>query len=155
MYSMTKYIWITVGLIVLILILAFKQAPKEPPVVGSEAPTEDVATPIVGEPVVSQSGNIKVSQPQPDSLVSSPMLVKGQARAFEATFQMMLKDSDGKEIAKKTVTYTAEEPSQFGQYGELLLFDAPKTDTGTLEVFTYSAKDGSVQDLVTIPVKFK
>lgn len=152
---MTKYIWITIGMIVLVLILAFKQAPKEPPVAGSESTVEDVIASETAEPIVSESGNIKVAQPQPDSLVTSPLLVKGEARAFEATFQMMLKDADGKEITKKTVTYTAEEPSQFGQYGELLLFDAPKTDTGTLEVFTYSAKDGAVQDLVRIPVKFK
>jgi len=152
---MTKYIWITIGVIALILVLGWKQAGKEPPVVIPEAPAEDVAAPVVGEPVVSESGNIKVTQPQPDSLAASPMLVKGQARVFESTFQLVLKDGDGKEVTKKTVTYTAEDPSQFGDFGELLLFDAPKTDTGTLEVFDNSAKDGSVIDLVTIPVKFK
>lgn len=150
---MTKYIWITVGMIGLILILAWKQAPKESPVAGTETPAEETAQ--VGEPVISQSGNIKVSQPQADSLISSPLLVKGQARTFESTFQMMLKDSDGKEIVKKTVTYAASDVGEFGDYGELLLFDNPKTDKGTLEVFTYSAKDGAVQDLVSIPVKFK
>lgn len=152
---MTKYIWITVGVIALVLILGWKQAGKEPPVVIPEAPAENIPAPESGEPVVSESGNIKVTQPQPDSLVSSPMLVKGQARVFESTFQMVLKDGDGKEVAKKTVTATAPAAGQFGDYGELLLFDAPKTDKGTLEVFDNSAKDGAVIDLVSIPVKFK
>lgn len=152
---MTKYIWITVGLIALVLILAFKQAPKEPSFAPPGGASEGEASPETTEPIVSESSNIKVTEPRPDALVSSPLLVKGEARAFAATFQMMLKDADGKEIVKKTATYTAEEPSQFGQYGELLLFDTPKTDKGTLEVFTYSAKDGAVQDLVAIPVKFK
>lgn len=152
---MTKYIWITISVIVLVLILGLKQAPKEPPVVLPDAPAENIPALESGEPIVSESGNIKVTRPQPDSLASSPMLVKGQARVFESTFQMVLKDGDGKEVTKKTVTYTAEDPSQFGDFGELLLFDVPKTDTGTLEVFDNSAKDGAVQDLVTIPVKFK
>ena len=86
---MTKYIWITVCVITLILILGWKQAGKEPPVVLPEAPTEDVPVLEAGEPIVSESGNIKVTQPQPNSLVSSPMLVKGQARTFESTFQMV------------------------------------------------------------------
>ena len=137
----------------LILILAWKQAPKEAPVAGSENPAEEA--PVVGEPVVSQSGNIKVSQPQPESLISSPLLIKGQAKVFENTFQMVLKDADGKEVVKKTVTATAPDAGQFGDFDELLLFDNPKTDKGTLEVFDLSAKDGAVQDLVTIPVKFK
>ena len=137
----------------LVLILAWKQAPKEPPVPGTENAAEQAAA--TAEPVVSQSGNIKVSQPQSNSLVASPLLVKGQARTFEATFQMLLKDADGKEIVKKTVTYGAPEGGEFGDFGELLLFDTPKTDKGTLEVFTFSAKDGAVQNLVSIPVKFK
>ena len=139
----------------LVLILAWKQAPKEAPVAGTAAPVEAPVAPVADKPVESQSGNIKVSQPQPDSLVSSPLLVKGQARAFESTFQMVLKDAAGKEIVKKTATYAAPDAGQFGDFGELLLFDNPKTDKGTLEVFTYSAKDGTVQDLVKIPVKFK
>lgn len=153
---MTKYIWITVGVIALVLILAWKQAPKEAPAVSSDATTvENASAPEAGQPIASQSGNIKVTQPQPDSLVSSPMLVKGQARVFENTFQMVLKDSAGKEVVKKTVTYSAADAGQFGDFGELLLFDNPKTDKGTLEVFDLSAKDGAVQDLVSIPVKFK
>ena len=152
---MTKYIWITVGVIILVLGLALKQAPKEPPVVAPEAPAETAPAPEAGTPIVSESGNIKVTQPQPDSLVASPLLVKGQARVFESAFQIILKDSDGKEVVKKTVTAPAPDAGQFGDFGELLLFDPPKTDKGTLEVFDNSAKDGAVQDLVSIPVKFK
>ena len=137
----------------LVLILAWKQAPKEPSF--AEATEGKATTTEAAEPVVSQSGNIKVSQPQSNSLVASPLLVKGQARTFEATFQMALKDADGKEVVKKTVTYGAPEGGEFGDFGELLLFDTPKTDKGTLEVFTFSAKDGAVQNLVSIPVKFK
>ncbi len=152
---MNKYIWITGIFIVVILALAFKQAPKEPSYAPAAAGDSADAVPAATQPVESQSGNIKVTQPRPESLAESPLLVKGQARAFEATFQILLKDADNKEIVKKTATYTAEDPGQFGDFGELLLFDTPKTDKGTLEVFTYSAKDGAVQDLVSIPVKFK
>lgn len=138
----------------LVLILAYKQAPKEPPA-SAPATAGDAASSEVAKPIESQSGNIKVSQPQSDSLISSPLLVKGQARVFENTFQMVLKDADGKEVVKKTVTAAAPDAGQFGDFGELLIFDNPKTDKGTLEVFDLSAKDGSVIDLVKIPVKFK
>ncbi|MDP1709613.1 MAG: Gmad2 immunoglobulin-like domain-containing protein [Candidatus Komeilibacteria bacterium] len=151
---MIKYIWITVAVIVAILALALKQAPKEEPI-ATESTDQTAAEEQAALPAVSESGNIKVSAPQPESLVSSPLLIKGQARAFESTFQIVLKDGNNKEVAKKTATYTSADPSQFGDYGELLLFDAPGTDQGTLEVFTNSAKDGTVQDLVTIPIKFK
>lgn len=152
---MIKYIWITGAVIVFILALALKQAPKEAPVTSTADSSSAENSATVGEPTISESGNIKVQEPQANALVSSPLLIKGQARTFESTFQISLKDSSGKEVAKKTATYTAADPSQFGDYGELMLFDAPGTDTGTLEVFTNSAKDGSVQDLVKIPVRFK
>lgn len=153
---MIKYIWITGAVIVFILALALKQAPKEAPAVSAnDVSSAEKSTGTAGEPAVSESGNIKVQEPQANALVSSPLLVKGQARTFESTFQISLKDSSGKEVAKKTATYTAADPSQFGDYGELMLFDAPGTDTGTLEVFTNSAKDGAVQDLIKIPVRFK
>ncbi len=151
---MTKYIWITAGLIVLLLVLGFKQAPKEPPV---ERPAEAIseALPEAGEPTVSESGNITVTEPQQNAKVASPLLVKGEARTFEATFQMQLKDAGGKLLAEKTVTYAAEETSEFGSFGELLVFDNPETDSGTLSIFSHSPEDGSVQNLVEIPVAFE
>lgn len=162
---MTKYIWITAIVIIFVLILAFKQAPREPAVSrpqssqpGQEEGTvQDEVAPVLeadGEPLASESGNIKVDKPRAGTAVSSPLLVKGEARTFESTFQIRLKDSGGKIIKEKTATYQASDTGQFGAFGELLIFDKPETDTGTLEVFSLSAKDGTEIDKITIPLKF-
>lgn len=148
---MQRYIWLTIGVIVLLLALGFKQAPNEPPV---ERPQDSGSAIEAGEPIASESGNIKITEPRPDTKVASPLLVKGEARTFEATLQMQLKDADGTMLAEKIVTYAAEEVGEFGSFGELLLFDEPAVDSGTLSLFTESAEDGSVQDLLEIPIRF-
>jgi len=153
---MTKYIWITISIIALILVFAYKHAPNEPDL---EKPAEDIIsdqmpTPEEGEPIVSESGNIKVTRPQKDTVATSPILVKGEARVFEGTFQIHLKDANGAILSEKTAMANAPDMGEFGSFGELILFDAPTTETGFLEVFSYSAKDGSLQDLVSIPVIF-
>ncbi len=153
---MNKYIWITIAVIIFILTLAWKQAPNEPEVARlPDQITEDIIPEIEeGEPTVSESGNIKVTRPQPDAKIVSPMLIKGEALLFEGTFQMRLKDASGAVIVEKFGTASAEEVGEFGTFGELLLFDEIAEQTGVLEVFSISAVDGSEQDLVSIPIKF-
>lgn len=153
---MTKYIWITISVIALIIILAWKQAPNE---ADLERPIEDIIsdvmpTPEEGEPIVSDNGNIKITRPQPDSIVTSPMLIKGEARVFEGTVQFRLKDAEGNIIAEKFSTAQAEEAGEFGAFGELLLFDEVSAETGTLDVYWQSPENGSEQDLISIPIKF-
>ncbi|MDP3995289.1 MAG: Gmad2 immunoglobulin-like domain-containing protein [bacterium] len=149
---MTKYIWLTAFLIAIILALAYKQAPNEPEV--SRPMEDDPFSLEIGEPSVSESGNISVTQPQPYTWIASPLLVKGEARVFEGTVQFRLKDADGNIITEKFGTAAAEEIGAFGSFGELLVFDEPNTEEGVLEVYSESAADGSVQDLVSIPVRF-
>jgi hypothetical protein len=153
---MTKYIWITIGVISLILFLAYQQAPNEPEV---QRPLDEIVEDIPfeqqeGEPIVSENGNIKITRPQPNTTITSPMLIKGEARVFEGTFQMRLKDAQDNIIVEKFGTAAAEEVGEFGTFGELLLFDDISSETGTLEVYWQSPEDGSEQDLVSIPIKF-
>jgi hypothetical protein len=153
---MTKYIWITVGVISLILILAYKQAPKEPEL---ERPLDEIASELPfeqeeGEAILSESGNIKITRPQPDSNISSPVLVKGEARVFEGTIQLRLKNSEGTILTEKTATALTEEAGEFGSFGELLLFDEVDADSGELEVYSIDAQDGGEVNVVSIPIKF-
>jgi hypothetical protein len=157
---MNKYIWLTIIFIIFILMLAWKQAPNEPEVARPadeiiEGVIPELPEQIEGEPIISQSGNIKVTRPQPNTSIESPLLVKGEARLFEGTFQMRLKDADGNLITEKFGTARAEEVGAFGSFGELLLFDEVATETGVLELYSESAKDGAEQDLVLIPINFK
>lgn len=156
---MTKYIWITVILIAFILALAFKQAPNEPEIARPvpEADQEVIAEipqAEAGEPIISESGNIKITRPQPDAVVASPLLVKGSAKLAGASVELRLKDSSGNIIAEKRATVAEASEDGFGSFGELLVFDAVPEGAGALEVFSKGVFGGSEQDLVSIPIKF-
>ena len=155
---MTKYIWFTVILIAVLLGLAYKQAPKEPevarPVEEAEEIVADVPQPEEGEPVVSASGNIKVTRPQPDTAITSPLLVKGSSRVSASTLHLRLKGADGNTVAEKQAAPAEAGEDGFGAFGELLIFDNAPAGSGALEVYSKSAFDGSEQDLVSIPIKF-
>ncbi|MBI2050216.1 MAG: Gmad2 immunoglobulin-like domain-containing protein [Parcubacteria group bacterium] len=156
---MAKYIFITIILLAAMLGLAYKQAPNEPEV---SRPQEDSSQEIIadvpqaeeGEPVISDSGNVRVTQPRPDATITSPMLVKGSAKASAPALHLRLKDASGTVIAEKQATAAAAGEDGFGSFGELLLFENVAADSGVLEAFSKSPFDGSEQDLVSIPIKF-
>ena len=100
------------------------------------------------------TGNIIVSEPKPNNEVSSPMTITGKARVFENTFNIRLKEKSGQVLAEDTVMAQSQEVGEFGSFTKQLTFSAPSESEGMLEVFDYSAKDGSVADLVSITVKF-
>ncbi len=107
------------------------------------------------EQIWSASGNISVSTPKPNTVVSSPLIVEGLERTFEQNVVVRLKDAGDRELAKVAVTGTAPDAGIHGPYRAELTFETPATKTGTLEVFQGSPKDGSEIDKVTIPVRFE
>lgn len=99
--------------------------------------------------------NIVVDQPKPGTAVASPFLVSGRARVFEATLQVHLIDEKGATVSRKTVTASAGAP-EWGKFTTSIQYSPPSTPRkATLQVYTLSAKDGSVQDLVSIPLTLK
>ncbi|MFA6171478.1 MAG: Gmad2 immunoglobulin-like domain-containing protein [Patescibacteria group bacterium] len=99
--------------------------------------------------------NIIVSLPLPGDSIGNPVTIKGEARVFENTFNYRVKDSAGNILAEKTAMASAPDAGQYGDFEITIRYSVPKTDNGVIEVFDYSAKDGSVIDLVSIPVVFK
>lgn len=102
----------------------------------------------------SASGNITVTSPVADEVVGLPLVVKGEARVFENTFNYRLLDADGTVLAEGNAMSNAPDVGEFGTFTVTTSYSAPTGTAGTLEVFDYSAKDGAVIDLVTFPVKF-
>ncbi len=156
---MTKYIWITVIIIGVMLGLAFKQARNEPEVSrpaedASQEAISDIPQAEEGEPVISDSGNLKITQPRPDAEVASPMLIKGSAQSSVGALQLRLKDAGGNVLAEKQATVAEAGEDGFGSFGELLLFEGAASGPGALEAYSKGAFDGSEQDLVSIPIKF-
>ncbi|MFA5133488.1 MAG: Gmad2 immunoglobulin-like domain-containing protein [Patescibacteria group bacterium] len=99
--------------------------------------------------------NITVENPGSGETVGFPFLIKGQARVFENTFNVRVKDSAGSLLYEDIIMSNAQDAGLFGAYEKKIdyFLKRPVSSDLTLEVFDYSAKDGSVQDLVTVPIK--
>jgi hypothetical protein len=100
--------------------------------------------------IMAESEFIKVFAPAPGSNVPETFTVEGVANVFEGTVNYLLRDTDGETTLEQYTTagmgdwyffeMDIELPDDFG-------------DTFTLEMFTYSANDGSVTNLVEIPLQ--
>jgi hypothetical protein len=101
------------------------------------------------------SANIKITAPLTNSLVTYPFIISGEARVFENQLNYRILDSVGKEIKKGSVVAKAKEAGEFGLFEIRITSLSTKGSFGTLEIFDYSAKDGSEVDKVTIPLRFK
>jgi len=112
-------------------------------------------------PADSASGNalVRVTSPLTDAVITSPLLVQGEARGdwyFEASFPIHLFDGNGLEIA--VVPARAEGAwmtTEFVPFAATLTFDIPATAAGTL-VLERDNPSGLPQNdaQVSIPVRF-
>ncbi|PIR74637.1 MAG: hypothetical protein COU35_01430 [Candidatus Magasanikbacteria bacterium CG10_big_fil_rev_8_21_14_0_10_47_10] len=153
---MSRYIWITAIVIVLLVALGLKQAPHEPPVVRPDEPaSENVPAAMAeeGAPIVSPGGLISVTRPQQDAKIGSPLLVKGEVSSDDHSFALRLLDDNGAVLVEKKGSYEAAEGESKGTFGELLIFDALKSKTGLLRIVANESLDN--EDALEIPVTFE
>lgn len=105
-------------------------------------------------PLIPWSQDIFLDTPWPGDGVSGSFRVAGSAQgAFESTLVVRLKDDEGNVIFQESIIYNALEPGELGYFDEAFTF-ATSAQSGYLEVFYTSPKDGSVVDLVTVPLTF-
>lgn len=110
-------------------------------------PAENVEVPMV---------NIQVSSPVNNQKVGLPLVVQGQARVWENTVNIRLLEKKSRRVlVEDFVTADAPDMGEFGPFSKELYYPTPKESEGILEVFDYSAKDGTEQDKVIIPVIFE
>ena len=102
----------------------------------------------------SSSRNIEVLSPRSGDKIKSDFVVKGNARTFESNVAIRLYDSEGNVLTETFTLANAPDTGQFGPFEKMISYDT-ESETGTLEVFQYSAKDGSQIDKVTIPLLFE
>lgn len=94
---------------------------------------------------------ILVESPTLLDTIKSPVRVTGTANVFEATFQLNVTDWDGLIVADKVVTATSGSGTR-GTFDISAPFEVSRAGSGAVIVFTHSAKDGSQEDVVEIPV---
>lgn len=94
--------------------------------------------------------NINITSPKSGAAVSSPFIVTGVGRVFEQQLNWRLVDANGNKVLEGTAMTNAPDVGLFGPYS----FTVATSAKGNMEVwvFDYSAKDGSIIDLVKIPV---
>jgi hypothetical protein len=100
----------------------------------------------------SAKGFITVRQPLANARVSSPVTISGDASVFEATLQWRITDSAGRILAQGHTTASVGAPGR-GTFSITATFASPLVDTiGIVEVFERSARDGSIDEIVRVPV---
>ena len=101
------------------------------------------------------STNIVVFQPLPGSRIRSGQPLVGAARAFEANVLYQVRDAANRVVVREQPVTASEGAPAFGRFETELRFNQPPSaPTGTLLVYTRSPRDGSIQDLVEVPVLF-
>ncbi len=99
-----------------------------------------------------QAPAILIESPAPFERVTSPLRIRGSANVFEATFSAEIADNAGSVLTERIVTATSG-TGERGTFDAELLFEPTAPGRLVLTVFTYSAKDGSRQDVVEIPLE--
>lgn len=99
--------------------------------------------------------NIVVTEPRANQEVGLPLTIKGEARVFENTFSYRLRNADGSTLVEGFGTANAPDIGQYGPFTVTLNYPRPTSSAGTVEVFNYSARDGSEENKVSIPVRFQ
>lgn len=103
---------------------------------------------------------IHVTSPIPNARVTSPLVVKGEARGtwyFEASFPVRLLDGNSKELAVVSAQAQGDWMTEdFVPFEVTLTFSKPETDTGTLVLERDNPSGLPEHDKkVSIPVRFK
>lgn len=121
--------------------------PKATPT-ATPTPTSGAVAPAVQEAIV-------ITSPILNSRITSPVTVTGWGSGFENNLAVTILDEEGKTIGQGFVTVDAE----FGQYGPFtgkVTFTMPtKAQVGKVQVYSVSARDGSIDHLSSVMVKFQ
>ncbi len=105
-------------------------------------------------PVVSAKGGITLKTPTVNAKVTSPVTISGDASVFEANMQWRISDTSGRVIAEGFTTASQGAPGR-GTYSVNATYSVATETLAFIEVYSRSAKDGSVDELVRIPVTLR
>ncbi|MCP3033047.1 LysM peptidoglycan-binding domain-containing protein [Halobacillus sp. A1] len=101
------------------------------------------------------SYNIVVSRPFPGTQIREGQKLAGFARAFEGSILYQIKDDEGNTVTNEAPIQASAGGPAYGTFSESIVFDEdPASSAGEIWVYTRSANDNSVQDLVQVRVLF-
>jgi hypothetical protein len=94
---------------------------------------------------------ILVESPVVGETVSNPVTISGTANVFEATVNVRILDENGNEIARSFTMATCGTGCR-GDYSFSVSYKVDHEQPGYIEVLDYSPKDGSPENVMSIPV---
>ena len=120
----------------------------------TSGPPSPTASPTLPSPtaLVSARGYIVVRQPLANSRVTSPVTISGDASVFEGNVNWRIADTAGRALAEGNTTASAGAPGR-GTFTITATYPDPPADTlGFVEVFEVSPRDGTISEIVRVPV---
>lgn len=118
----------------------------EPTVVKVDAATGEIVPEIVAE-----NDAFRVFAPKPESEAGQTFTVSGEARVFEAAFSWILED--GHVILAEGHEMTDAGAPEWGSFEFEVNYDKATQENMMLILYVSSAKDGSMQNELVIPLK--
>lgn len=106
----------------------------------------------------NQQQNILIGKPLSGSTEKMPFTIEGEARVFENMFAYRLKDAaDNYALAEGSGYANAADVGKFGPFAIIVnaLRRLPVGEDVVLEVFNYSAKDGSEENKVVVSFRLR
>jgi hypothetical protein len=150
-HQLRKWLLIMMAAFVVLIVMAL----------SIQRPASLTGVPLLGPsatPTPIASENIILESPKADEHISQVFYVTGKARVFENMVAIRLKEKlSGRTIGETTAYANAPDVGQFGEFQAGIQLTDPSLRSGDsfiLEVFQYSAKDGSEIDKVTVPLTF-
>ncbi len=133
-------LWLVACVIVLAVVFVVLRQPANAPQNGTVSPSPE------------REANIVVTSPVANNRVDSPITVTGRARVFENQFNWRLKNAVGSVLLEGSAMTNAQEMGQYGDFTIKIPVPMNQGSSFIVEVFDYSAKDGTLQDLVRVSV---
>ena len=126
---------------------------------GSPPPTATTALPIptIGPVTPAPDGGtapaaITVARPVAGEEVRTPLRVQGSASVFEANVRVVVRNGRGEVVGEGFTTATAGAPARGDYVASIPFALAGGRQSGVVEVFSPSPRDGTPQSSVSVPV---
>lgn len=103
--------------------------------------------------IVAENSAFRIFAPAPHATVGKTLVVKGEARVFEAVLSYSIED--GHRVLAKGHVMASKGAPEWGSFEIKITLDQVTSPAGVLTIYEESAKDGSPIHVLNIPVKFK
>jgi hypothetical protein len=124
-----------------------------PAITATPAPTPTptaIANVCQVNPHPATAAQVVVNQPAPYGQFASPLTVRGEINAFEATFLIAVKDASGTNLA--SATGHSQQGQTLSPFSQAVSFSVRTQTPACLWVYQLSAKDGSAQTIAQVPI---